>query len=79
MSFVRDESHTNKGEELEGMSTVVDTQVDVEVIRSLFNTSTMWSLILFLFWVRNTFACHNRYIILLSYNTFPNSSLENPI
>lgn len=42
IEFLMNESHTDRGEELEAMRTVVDSNIDVEVFRSLFNTSTIW-------------------------------------
>ena len=50
MNFFRNESGTDRGEEIEAMRTVVDTNVDVDVFRSLFNTSTI-SMVL------DTFCC----------------------
>ena len=38
-SFIIIESHTNRGDELEGVKRVADTDVESKAARSLFNTS----------------------------------------
>ena len=78
INSVRDENHTNTREELEGMKTVVVTNVDVEEFRYSKHVN-------YIFTNRSlnpqyfSFVWHNVYRINFFHNTFSQLSLQNPI